>query len=43
VFGVRVRFCGFENLIAMKGAAGRPSDAVDLQRLRAIRGEAESG
>jgi len=34
VFGRRVRFCGFKHLIAMKEAAGRPEDEIDLQRLR---------
>jgi hypothetical protein len=39
VFGQRVRVCGYEDLVAMKEAAGRPQDAVDLQRLREARGE----
>lgn len=37
VFGHRVRFCGFDHLIAMKEQAGRPEDAIDLQRLRESR------
>jgi hypothetical protein len=37
VFGHRVRFCGFDHLIAMKKAAGRPEDMIDLQRLRESR------
>ena len=37
VFGHRVRFCGFDHLVAMKEAAGRPEDEVDLQRLRESR------
>jgi hypothetical protein len=37
VFGHRVRFCGFDHLVAMKEAAGRPEDAIDLQRLRESR------
>lgn len=37
VFGHRVRFCGFDHLIAMKEAAGRPEDEIDLQRLRESR------
>jgi hypothetical protein len=37
VFGHRVRFCGFDHLIAMKEAAGRPEDELDLQRLRESR------
>jgi hypothetical protein len=39
VFGHRVRFCGFDHLIAMKEAAGRPEDLIDLRRLREARGE----
>jgi hypothetical protein len=38
VFGHRVRFCGFDHLVAMKEAAGRPEDEIDLQRLRESRG-----
>jgi len=37
VFGHRVRFCGFDHLVAMKEAAGRPEDEVDLLRLRESR------
>ena len=37
VFGVRVRFCGYEHLILMKEAAGRDQDLVDVARLRALR------
>jgi hypothetical protein len=37
VFGHRVCFCGFDHLIAMKEAAGRPEDEIDLQRLRESR------
>lgn len=39
VFGHRVRFCGFDHLVAMKEAAGRPEDLIDLKRLREARGE----
>jgi len=39
VFGLTVRFCGFDDLVAMKEAAGRDEDLVDLKRLRAARGE----
>jgi hypothetical protein len=39
VFGHRVRFCGYEHLVAMKEAAGRPEDLLDLERLRQARGE----
>lgn len=38
VFGHRVRFCGFDHLVAMKEAAGRPEDEIDLRRLRESRG-----
>jgi hypothetical protein len=37
VFGHRVRFCGFDHLVAMKKAAGRPEDMIDLERLRESR------
>lgn len=37
VFGYRVRFCGFDHLVAMKEAAGRPEDEIDLRRLRESR------
>lgn len=37
VFGHSVRFCGFDHLVEMKEAAGRPEDEVDLQRLRESR------
>jgi hypothetical protein len=37
VFGHRVRFCGFDHLVAMKEAAGRPEDLIDLQRLHESR------
>ena len=37
VFGHRVRFCGFDHLVAMKEAAARPEDMIDLQRLRESR------
>jgi hypothetical protein len=37
VFGHRVRFCGFDHLVAMKESAGRPEDEVDLRRLRESR------
>ena len=39
VFGHRVRFCGYDHLVAMKEAAGRPEDLLDLERLREARGE----
>jgi hypothetical protein len=40
VFGHRVRFCGFDHLVEMKEAAGRPEDDIDLQRLRESRDDA---
>lgn len=39
VFGHRVRFCGYKHLVAMKEAAGRDQDLVDLRKLREIREE----
>jgi len=39
VFGHRLRFCGYEHLVAMKEAAGRDEDLLDLKRLREARGE----
>ncbi len=35
----RVLFAGFDDLVAMKDAAGRPEDRIDLDRLRALRSE----
>lgn len=37
--GHRVRFCGYEDLVRMKRAAGRPQDGIDLKSLKAARGE----
>lgn len=39
VLGHRVRFCGYEDLVEMKQAAGRLEDELDLKRLRSARGE----
>lgn len=39
VFGQTVRFCGYEDLVRMKEAAGRPEDLADLERLREIRAD----
>lgn len=39
VFGSRIRFCGYGDLIAMKRAAGRGQDLVDIERLEMVRGE----
>lgn len=37
VFGLPVKFCGYDHLVAMKEAASRPQDVADLQALREIR------
>jgi Nucleotidyltransferase of unknown function (DUF6036) len=37
--GHRVRFCGYEDLLRMKRAAGRAQDGVDIESLKAARGE----
>ena len=34
-----VRFAGYDHVVAMKQAAGRPEDETDLARLRSARGE----
>jgi predicted nucleotidyltransferase len=39
--GLAVKIVGYEDLVALKKAAGRPEDLADLQRLRQARGEAE--
>jgi len=39
VFGQTVKFCSYEHLVAMKEAAGRDEDVLDLKRLREARGE----
>jgi predicted nucleotidyltransferase len=39
VHGVRVRFAGLEDLMAMKRAAGRPKDRIELEVLGALREE----
>lgn len=39
VDGLPIRVVGYEDLIALKTAAGRPEDLTDLQRLRQARGE----
>ena len=33
------RFCGLDDLIAMKVAAGRPQDELDIASLQRARGE----
>jgi Nucleotidyl transferase of unknown function (DUF2204) len=37
--GVPVKVAGYEDLVALKGEAGRPGDIEDLERLRQARGE----
>lgn len=37
--GMRLRIVGFEDLVALKEQAGRPSDLEDIERLREARGE----
>jgi predicted nucleotidyltransferase len=37
--GTRVRVVGYEDLVALKHQAARPSDLEDLERLRQARGE----
>ena len=39
VVGVRVRFAGLDDLMAMKRAAGRPKDRIELEVLGALREE----
>lgn len=39
VDGLPVKFVGYEDLVALKEFAGRPSDLLDLTRLREARGE----
>ena len=39
IAGVRVRFAGLDDLIAMKRAAGRPKDRIELEILGALREE----
>lgn len=40
--GLAIKIVGFDDLVALKEAAGRPEDLVDLQRLRQARGESET-
>jgi hypothetical protein len=37
--GHEVRFCGYEDLLKMKAAAGRPQDLIDIADLKAARKE----
>lgn len=39
VFGQPVRICGYEDLVTMKRAAGRPEDLIDLERLSEARAD----
>ena len=38
-FGYKVKFCGYDHLLRMKRAAGRAQDNVDIETLKAARGE----
>jgi hypothetical protein len=38
-FGHQVKFCGYDHLLRMKRAAGRAQDKVDIETLKAARGE----
>lgn len=38
VLGMPLEVCGYDDLVRMKEAAGRPQDMLDLERLRAARG-----
>jgi hypothetical protein len=38
--GYECLFCSYEDLVEMKLAAGRPQDEVDVNSLKAARGEA---
>jgi hypothetical protein len=37
LLGYECRFCGYEDLLAMKKAAGRPQDLIDIEGLRQAR------
>jgi hypothetical protein len=37
LLGFECRFCGYEDLLAMKKAAGRPQDLIDIEGLRRAR------
>lgn len=37
--GVRIRVCGYEDLLRMKEAAGRDQDRIDVSNLKAARSE----
>jgi predicted nucleotidyltransferase len=37
--GVRAKVAGYDDLVALKEKAARPSDVEDLDRLRQARGE----
>jgi hypothetical protein len=41
ILGVRVRVAGLDDLIAMKRAAGRPKDLIELEILGALREETD--
>jgi hypothetical protein len=37
--GYHCRFCSYEDLVKMKQATGRPQDEIDIESLKAARGE----
>jgi hypothetical protein len=39
LLGHRVRFCGYDDLLRMKRSAGRAQDEVDVESLKAARGD----
>jgi hypothetical protein len=39
VFGLRIRVCGYDDLIAMKRVSRRPQDEIDINSLKAARRE----
>lgn len=43
VYDHPIRFCGYDDLVAMKQAAGRAQDLLDLEKLAEIRGPSDAG
>ena len=39
LYGLELHFCGYEDLLRMKAAAGREQDLIDINDLKAARGE----
>lgn len=39
VFGLEIRVCGYRDLLAMKRAADRPQDRIDIENMKAARRE----